>query len=375
MSTFAFRFDPLYRVLAAPFGISPRTSGLQLDDGTMTVRFGPWLVETSLDNIAGCQRSGGFALPKTAGPAHLSMADRGLTFATNPDDALCIRFTEPVAGFDPWGVIRSPGLTVTVDRPDELAEALEGAGTAPADDAVLMQSPQHLVRQWFSWPVGMVRALAGYPRILAAVDRSDGRLEAAVDGSGRDGPDVQRLDDGVGPVVVRRYRVRIRTSVTPDELIERFARNLDVVGPTGVARFVEQQGGTGGAPLDHEYEVQMPGPWNGPVRVIEHRPTSIRLCTLDGHMEAGEIEFATWSEDEPAGPVLVFQVESTARSGDRIFSVLYDRLRLAREMQLFMWVSVCLGVVDLVGGRRDRKIAVETIEITSPAGSSAALAR
>ena len=40
-----------------------------------------------------------------------------------------------------------------------------------------------------------------------------------------------------------------------------------------------------------EYVVRMPGPWDGPVRVVEVTPTSFRLATLDGHLEAGQIEF------------------------------------------------------------------------------------
>jgi hypothetical protein len=68
--------------------------------------------------------TGPYGFVKTAGPAHLSFADRGLTLATNGDRGLCIRFVEPVAGIDPWGRIRHPGVTVTVEHPDDLATAV-----------------------------------------------------------------------------------------------------------------------------------------------------------------------------------------------------------------------------------------------------------
>ena len=51
--------------------------------GRLIARFGPWQVQTALDNIADVSITGPYTFVKTAGPAHLSLADRGLTFATN----------------------------------------------------------------------------------------------------------------------------------------------------------------------------------------------------------------------------------------------------------------------------------------------------
>lgn len=125
MPQFDFAFDPRYRIAAAPFGVTPRTSRVEVDDGQLRIRFGPWRLETSLHNVAGCEETGPFSFVKTAGPAHLSFADRGLTCATNGEKGLCIRFVEPVPGIDPWGRIRHPGVTVTVGRIDELRAVLE----------------------------------------------------------------------------------------------------------------------------------------------------------------------------------------------------------------------------------------------------------
>ena len=122
---FDFRFDPTYRWLALPFGVRPSNAEVRVTDEQLDARFGPWRVRTPLANVAGTERSGPFSMPKTAGPAHLSMADRGITFATNGDAGLCIRFHEPVGGIDPFRIIRHPGLTVTVADVDGLARALE----------------------------------------------------------------------------------------------------------------------------------------------------------------------------------------------------------------------------------------------------------
>lgn len=121
---FAFAFDPLYRVVALPLGITPRTAFVEVDADRMVARFGLWTVDTPLANVSGTEVSESYSIHKTIGWAHLSVADRGLTFATNSRRGLCIRFREPVPGLEPTGRLRHPGLTVTVADIEGLAAAL-----------------------------------------------------------------------------------------------------------------------------------------------------------------------------------------------------------------------------------------------------------
>jgi hypothetical protein len=100
----------------------------------------------------------------------------------------------------------------------------------------------------------------------------------------------------------------------------------------------------------------MPGPWDGPVRVVERTPTSFRFATLDGHLEAGQIEFSA-RED---GSLLEFRIESWARAGDRFSNLLYDHLRMSKEIQLHMWTSVLERVAKLAGGRLTGGIEIRT---------------
>lgn len=124
MTRHRFAFAPSYRVPALVFGITSRTTWVDVDDDGLAVRFGPWRLRTPLANVAGWEHSGGFGYLKTVGPAHLSFSDRGVTFATNGDAALCVRFHEPVAGIDPTRLVKHPGATITVADPDALADDL-----------------------------------------------------------------------------------------------------------------------------------------------------------------------------------------------------------------------------------------------------------
>lgn len=127
MSTrFEFAFAPSYRLPALAFGVVPATAHVDLTDDELRVRFGPWRLVTGLDNVVGAELTGDFHWLKTAGPAHLSFSDRGVTFATNGERAVCVRFATPVPAIDPTGTIRHPGATLTVAEPQRLLDALTG---------------------------------------------------------------------------------------------------------------------------------------------------------------------------------------------------------------------------------------------------------
>jgi hypothetical protein len=126
MVTFPFRFVMAYRLVGLVFGVTPRSAYVEVGDDTLVARFGPWVLRTPVANVAGTEVTGPYRTTTTIGPAHLSLADRGLTFATNPDAGLCVRFSEPVAGIDPLGRVRHPALTVTVADPAGLAAVLGG---------------------------------------------------------------------------------------------------------------------------------------------------------------------------------------------------------------------------------------------------------
>lgn len=121
---FPFRFAPAYRAPALVLGITPSTAYVDVSDTDLAVRFGLWRMRTGLANVAGAELTGDFAYLKTAGPPHLSLADKGVTFATNGDAAVCVRFHDPVQVLDPTGRLRHPGATLTVAEPEALHELL-----------------------------------------------------------------------------------------------------------------------------------------------------------------------------------------------------------------------------------------------------------
>jgi len=179
-----------------------------------------------------------------------------------------------------------------------------------------------------------------------------------------DDEELQDARGGVGPLFHRRYGATIRdVDLSPEELMERLRSDVNRAAPTEMAIFQKVRGEEDGMQVGDEYVVRMPGPWDGPVRVAEITPRSFRLVTLDTHLEAGTIEFRA----EPAEGGLRFEIESWARSGDRLSNLLYHHLRMAKEIQLHMWTSFIERIAKRTGGRLERGIDIHTRRVENPA--------
>ena len=211
------------------------------------------------------------------------------------------------------------------------------------------------------WPAGITIVSWRYLWRTIPLHRSEGT------GTHADLPDLpydsseftdrhQPLDAGVGPMLHRSYAVRIAgSSMAPSALIDLVSAQLNQASPE-MAVFRKTRGAPSALREGDEFIVRMPGPWDGPVRVVRREENSFRLATLDGHLEAGEIEFRA----EPDGDAVRFEIESWARAGDRLSALLYNKLRLAKEIQLNMWSHFCIRTAALAGGRPRGGITIRT---------------
>ena len=119
---FPFTFEPRVAPFSALFGVTSRTAWVEVDDDDLTVRFGLWRLVTPRANLGEGRITGPYGFAKVAGPAHLSFADRGVTFATTTRKGVCFPLREPVPGIAPFGRLPHPGVTVTVAEPERLLE-------------------------------------------------------------------------------------------------------------------------------------------------------------------------------------------------------------------------------------------------------------
>jgi hypothetical protein len=174
------------------------------------------------------------------------------------------------------------------------------------------------------WPVGIALTSWRYLWRTVPMHRAEEPGDPEGDAppelpDGVDLSEVQRPEDGAGPLFHRRYRTRIRDArLSAQELLERVAADPDCAAPTEFASFVKLHGEPGVMRVGDEFRVRMAGPWDGPERVVERTPASFRLVTLEGHLEAGQIRFAARDRDG----LIVFEIESWARSAGPLVHVL-----------------------------------------------------
>jgi len=212
------------------------------------------------------------------------------------------------------------------------------------------------------WPVGIVLTSWRYTWRVTPMRRAETVGNWRLDAPPEIPPQLvddalQRPSDGVGPLFHRRYRACVEgASMGPEELFALLQADPDRAAPREFASFQKVAGDEGEMHAGDEFVVRMPGPWDGPVRVVDVTPTSFRLHTLDGHLEAGQIAFSARERDG----LLAVEIEAWARSGDRLCNLLYSHLRMAKEVQMHMWVSYLERIVELSGGSRRGPLETST---------------
>lgn len=178
--------------------------------------------------------------------------------------------------------------------------------------------------------------------------------------------DLQTWQAGVGPMYHRRFRVRIADPrLDAAGLMSVVAGDLGRLMPQEVVSVHAGESAERRLRVGDDIVVDMPGPWNGPVRVVLADDSRLRLATRTGHLEAGQIEFRASAGDTEQAP-LVFEVEAWARPADRRVQLLYTALRLAKEVQLNMWVRFCLAAVRVAGGRHVDGVDIHTTVTPAP---------
>jgi len=175
--------------------------------------------------------------------------------------------------------------------------------------------------------------------------------------------EAQDLVDGVGPLMHRSYVVRVRdASLSAADLIAAFAGRPNRASPRELAEFEKVRGSEGDLRVGDQFTIHIPGPWDGPVRVVELGETSFGFVTLQGHLEAGRIRFSARDLDDGR---LEVRIESWARGGDHVSNMLFDWIGINKEVQLHMWTSVLARLTNLCAGRRDGPIVATTRRVDS----------
>lgn len=156
--------------------------------------------------------------------------------------------------------------------------------------------------------------------------------------------EIQTVGDGAGPRYHRVYSIDLPVSFeSAQSTMANLKLDPTAFSPEWIAVFEKTKGGSSELQVGDEFLVRISGPWNGPVRVSQVTDASFTLLTLDGHLEAGQIQFSLHSKDNGQAR---FEIESITRSKDRMVDFFYDKLRLAQFAQSEMWELFCKNFAE-----------------------------
>ena len=166
---------------------------------------------------------------------------------------------------------------------------------------------------------------------------------------------VQLEGEGFGKLLGRHYMVRLKSTLEPQALMDRVKQNLSALSPDELAAFEKTNGSAWGLKIGDEFDIQILGPWNGSVRVIEVTPDAFSFVTLRGHPEAGKIKFAV---SRAATGQLNATITSWARSRDAVVDLGYDKLGLGKGLQTTTWRTFLERIAILGNGEMIGEVTV-----------------
>lgn len=170
----------------------------------------------------------------------------------------------------------------------------------------------------------------------------------------------QPPETGTGPFYYRRYTTEFSAFGIPASVImARIQADPDRFTAKVLARYRKTKGKPGQMRVGDEFFIEMTGPWNAPVRVIEVTVHSFTFVTLRDHMEAGAIRFETIDR----GGLSRFEIQSWSRSRDEGVDFFYDQVKVARLIQAEMWTTFSENVVRESGGSRHGPTLIATQRI------------
>src|SRR5690349_24183175 len=202
------------------------------------------------------------ALPRSSWSTVLARIQRPMHKPTDP--------SERTWNCEPRRPLRCNASTIILVLLPVRAAFSRALGGVSASVVSSRLSPGRRLSTAALWPVGIALTSWNYMWRTTPMHRSEesGRdddlppslPDAAVD------DDLQRIEDGVGPIFHRLYRARIRDArLSPRELIDRLSIDPNAATPTELARFLKVRGARDRLAVGDELVVRMPGPWDGPV--------------------------------------------------------------------------------------------------------------
>jgi hypothetical protein len=167
--------------------------------------------------------------------------------------------------------------------------------------------------------------------------------------------------EGTGPLFHRLYSIDFAaTPAQAKAAWELLCRDINAFSPQLFASFKKTKGREDCLKAGDEFDVKLTAPWRAPVRVCDSSPGHFCLETLDGHLEAGRIQFSLLPLKDGR---YRFEIESVARSKDEVVDFFYDKVPIVRYAQGEMWQKFCRNFAGCARTGKPSESAEEEVNV------------
>ena len=125
---FAFLFEGLWRWGVLPWGVTPGRAWAEIDDRQIRVRFGPWHVDSPLENVARYELQPPYRWWRALG-VRMTLGKWDVSFCSSSRNGIYLEFKHPQRL---WGS-GHPAFTMTLADPVGFVEELRSRGIAGGD--------------------------------------------------------------------------------------------------------------------------------------------------------------------------------------------------------------------------------------------------
>lgn len=156
---------------------------------------------------------------------------------------------------------------------------------------------------------------------------------------------LQLASEGIGPLLQRDYWCVIRECrFGPVELMEFARSNFSRIPPEQLADFGDRGSAEGPLDLGDEMAIRLPGAGKVGVRVVDVRPRTMTVATMEGHPVAGRITFGSYRNSR--GDV-IFHIRSRSRSASIVHHL--GHLVAGEPMQSTTWTDFLDRLSQMAG--------------------------
>ena len=175
--------------------------------------------------------------------------------------------------------------------------------------------------------------------------------------------DIRLAHQGFGKLYYRIYQVGFSSAQRSNAIMNTLQTQPNRYADDQLGRFVKTVGGDDALRDRDRFTISLSGPWDGPVEVLRANEFDFSMVTLEGHLEAGLIQFKIADQADRK----VVTIESWTRCQDRFAWVAYEVLGVAKKLQYKMWRYLLLKIAkDYSSGSMATDFCTGTLKLDEP---------